>query len=383
MQAERLNLIRLIHKSPHKAVFATAGAGTQALSDLLAVAGASNTLLEAYVPYAKNAFIDFVGNEPKKFVSPIAARLLAGSAFYRAQQLTDQFPDSSNLIGLACSASISTNRPKRGDHHAWVVAWQRDQIVQVHINLAKGKRTRAQEEKLISKIILNLLAQACGLPNQIPLNLLEHDVMKIRVRNQTQELEEFLKKRSGYLGVYAHGKTKTKNLNPKVLMPGSFNPLHQGHTELASVATKILGQPVTFEMSVLNVDKPPLPKDVILSRLAQFAGRYPIYLTTGPTFLDKARLFPGVTFVVGFDTAERIFVSKYYDSSESKMIAALTELKELGCHFLVAGRKGKDGVYDRPETLQVPSEFADLFIPIPDGMFRRDISSTELRKNDK
>ena len=379
MQAERLKLIRLIHKSPYKVVLATAGAGTQALSDLLSVAGASNTLLEARVPYAKNAFIDFVGREPKKFVSPIATRLLAGSAFYRAPQLTDQFPDSDNLIGLACSASIATNRPKRGDHHAWVVTWQRDQIVQVHIKLAKDRRSRSQEEKLISKIILNLLAQACGLSDQIPLNLLEQDVMQVRVRNHAKELEDFLFRKSGYLGIFAHGKTKTKNLAPKVLMPGSFNPLHQGHTELASVAEKILGQPVAFEMSVLNVDKPPLPKDVILSRIAQFAGRYPIYLTTGPTFLDKARLFPEVTFIVGFDTAERIFVSKYYDSSKSKMMAAVNEIKDLGCQFLVAGRKGKDGVYDRPETLQVPSEFSDLFIPIPDGMFRRDISSTELR----
>ena len=123
----------------------------------------------------KEAFIDFVGNEPKKFVSPIAARLLAGSAFNRAQQLTTQYPNSDNLIGLACSASIATNRPKRGSHHAWIVTWQKDKIVQAHIDLAKGMRSRAQEETLVSNIMLNLLAQACGLPYQISLELLEKD----------------------------------------------------------------------------------------------------------------------------------------------------------------------------------------------------------------
>ncbi|MFK7805803.1 MAG: hypothetical protein AB8G95_29505 [Anaerolineae bacterium] len=380
MQAEILDLVRSVHKTPHKVVLATAGAGTQALSDLLAVAGASNTLLEARVPYDKSAFVDFVGGEPKKFVSSKAARLLAGSSFHRAQQLSNQFPDSDHLIGLACSASIATNRPKRGDHHAWIVTWQKGRIVQVHITLEKGKRTRSQEEKLISKIMLNLLAQACDLPNQISLGLSDLDILETQVIDHTQDVENFLAGNSGFIGMYAHGKTKTNGISPKVLMPGSFNPLHAGHTELAGVASQILGQPVAFEISALNVDKPPLAQDVVLSRIAQFAGHFPVYVTGAPTFLDKARLFAGVTFVVGFDTAERILMPKYYDNSEADMLAALAEIKALGCHFLVAGRKGKDGVYDPPEALQAPSSFADLFMPIPDGLFRRDISSTELRR---
>lgn len=380
MQAEKLNLIRLVHKTPHKVVLATAGAGTQALSDLLAVAGASNTLLEARVPYDKSAFIDFVGGEPKKFVSPKAARLLAGSAFQRAQQLSKQYPDCDNLIGLACSASIATNRPKRGSHHAWIVTWQKHQIVQVHVTLQKEKRTRSQEEKLISKIMLNLLAEACGLPNQIPLSLTEHDVIETRVRNHAKVIENFLAGKSDFVGMYAHGKTKISGLNPKVLMPGSFNPLHAGHKELAGVAANILKQPVAFEISALNVDKPPLAQDVVLSRIAQFAGHFPVYVTGEPTFLGKARLFKGVTFVIGFDTAERVFMPKYYGDSEADMMDAVAEIKALGSRFLVAGRKGKDGVFDSPETLKVPSEFQDLFIPIPDGLFRRDISSTELRR---
>lgn len=380
MQAELLNLIRLIHKSPYRVVLATAGAGTQALSDLLAVSGASDTLLEARVPYAKNAFMDFVGGEPKKFVSAKAARLLAGSAFYRAQHLTQQFPDVDHLVGLACSASIATNRPKRGDHHAWIVTWQKDQIIQVHITLDKEKRTRNEEEILISKIMLNLLGRACELPHKIPLDLTDQDKIKVRVRKHADDIQDFLDGKSDFVGIQAYGKTKTSGMNPTVLMPGSFNPLHQGHTELAAAAQQVLDAPVAFEISALNVDKPPLAKEVVLSRIAQFAGHYPIYVTGAKTFLDKAQLFPNTVFVIGFDTAERIFMPKYYDNSETVMFEAVREIQTLGCRFLVAGRKGKDGVYDPPESLQVPFEFADLFIPIPDGLFRRDISSSELRR---
>ncbi|MFT5193969.1 MAG: hypothetical protein ACI9EW_003488 [Cellvibrionaceae bacterium] len=380
MQAEVLNLIRSVHKNPSKIVLATAGAGTYALSNLLAVAGASNTLIEARVPYGKNAFIDFVGSEPDKFVSPIAARLLAGSAFHRAQKLTDQFPHSENLIGLACSASIATNRSKQGDHHAWIVTWQTNRIVEVHITLEKEKRTRLKEEKLISKIMLNLLAEACGLPNRISLEIGENDVLKRQVRDHGQDIEDFLAGKSNFVGIYPHGQTLTSDVNPKVLMPGSFNPLHHGHTELAAAAQQILGHPVAFEISALNVDKPPLAKEVVLARIAQFAGHHSIYVTGEPTFLGKARLFPGTVFVIGFDTAERVLMPKYYGGSEAGMFIALTEIQALGCRFLVAGRKGKDGVYDPPEALKAPPGYADMFEAIPDGLFRRDISSSELRQ---
>ncbi|MEM9777707.1 MAG: cytidylyltransferase, partial [Chloroflexota bacterium] len=162
MQQEVKDLIQKIHEGPYKLVLATAGAGTQALSDLLSIAGASNTLIESVVPYSKESFDDFVGQSPKKYVSARATRLLAGNAFYRAHKLTAKFPHFENLIGLACSASIATNRPKRGDHHAFVVTWQFNRIVQTHILFDKEQRTRLEEETVVSTIMLNMLAEACG-----------------------------------------------------------------------------------------------------------------------------------------------------------------------------------------------------------------------------
>ena len=55
-----------------------------------------------------------------------------------------------------------------------------------------------------------------------------------------------------------------------------------------------------FELSAFNVDKPPLPVNVILERINQFSGKYSVVATNAPTFIQKARLFPGATFVVGY-----------------------------------------------------------------------------------
>ena len=51
---ERTDLIKKIHESKYKITYISSGGGTNAISSLLKVPGASNTVLESYVPYSKN-----------------------------------------------------------------------------------------------------------------------------------------------------------------------------------------------------------------------------------------------------------------------------------------------------------------------------------------
>jgi Cytidylyltransferase-like len=167
---------------------------------------------------------------------------------------------------------------------------------------------------------------------------------------------------------------------PHVLFPGSFNPLHVGHTRLAELVVDRLGNAVTFELSIRNVDKPELPADEVLWRLEQFRGRAPVIVTRAATFVEKAVHFPGSVFVVGADTAARITHPRYYGNDPAKVAAALEAIRAAGCRFFVGGRVDADGLFVEVGQVPVPEGYRDLFSGPGEREFRVDISSTELRR---
>ncbi|MFN2134906.1 MAG: hypothetical protein ACK2UK_03075 [Candidatus Promineifilaceae bacterium] len=377
MQADIQELVQAIHDCPTLTVLVTAGAGTQALADLLGVAGATRTLLEALVPYSTASFDEFLGQKPPQYVAAETASLLAGRSYTRARWLHD---GDAQLVGIACSATIVTDRPKRGEHRAHIATWQPAQLIAHRLHLEKGARDRAGEEDMVSRVLLNALAQACGMSKRVELPFADGDDLLIDVTDFSALVRAILRKQRPYFGIEDDGQILEPPSAPRAMLSGSFNPLHDGHLELARVAGQILDCEVTFELSIINADKPPLAPSDALRRMAQFAGRYTIYASSAPIFIEKARLFPGTTFVVGYDTAARILHPRYYGNSHEALREALGEISELGCSFLVAGRTDENGRFAQVGDLPVPQQFEKLFAGIPDNIFRRDISSTELRR---
>jgi Cytidylyltransferase-like len=376
MQADIQELVQAIHDCPTLTVMVTAGAGTQALADLLGVPGATRTLLEALVPYSTASFDEFLGQQPPQYVAEETSRLLAGRSYTRARWLHNGIE---GLVGIACSATIVTDRPKRGQHRAHIATWQPRQLICHRLYLNKGSRDREGEEDMVSRVLLNALARACGLSQRVAVPMAAGDDLTIEVTDFAALIDELLRGTRSYFGIEDDGAILDPDTRPAALLSGSFNPLHDGHLDLAQTAGDLLGVEVAFELSVHNADKPSLTPPTVLRRIAQFAGRYTIYASAAPTFIEKARLFPGTTFVVGYDTAARILHPRYYGNSHEALRDALREIDELGCSFLVAGRTDETGRFAQIDDLPIPQIYQGLFAGIPDTFFRRDISSTELR----
>jgi hypothetical protein len=163
------------------------------------------------------------------------------------------------------------------------------------------------------------------------------------------------------------------------VFPGAFHPWHAGHSRMLQVAQEILQRPVALELSILNVDKPPLDYLEIERRLGQWAGAQTAYLTRAATFDEKSRLFPAATFLVGIDTLQRIAAPGYYGGNAAACENALRSIAERGCRFLVFDR-AVDGRFLRLADLDLPEPLRPICREIPPEVFREDISSTALRQ---
>ena len=370
-----LDLVQRIHDSDTLAVVAVAGAGTEAISWLLGVAGASRTVLEILVPYASSSLTEFVGSEPDQFVSEETAAAMAKSAYRRALQLRE---GASPVVGIACTATIATDRTKRGEHRCHIAAWSGNGVKAYNLTYVKGLRDRAGEDEIASKLVLRAIAESAGLPFDLDLRLHDSEVVAETRASYDDAIDALMSEHVEKAIVHSDGSITADKPFLGGILSGSFNPLHEGHEAMADAASRILGMPVAFELSVANADKPPLQAEEVRRRVAQFAGKGNIVLTRVPVFYEKAELLPGCTFIIGVDTAVRLFDPRYYGNSAARMLLAFEQMRCRGCNFLVAGRVNGDA-FQTLADVPVPHSIASMLTAIPESAFRSDISSTKIR----
>ena len=400
---------RQLHGSPWQGVFHLTGGGDGFLAEALGAPGASQTVLEARIPYAKPALAELLRTAPRQACNAEVARALAMAAFQRAaalqraaapaqipraavsalasgmpdappastapstpnparyelasgmpgappasapppQQARDGKPaeqETPQLFGFGGTASLATNRSKRGPCRA---------------HLAVQTRTHT----------------FCG-------------EIALQSAQAPQDWQDLVTGRQRRIQTAPH--------DGLLLLPGAFNPLHDGHRRMMAHAEDKLGRAGAFELSIENPDKPMLDYLSIRDRLAQFRHienpdkpvldylsirdrlaqfQHPVWLTCLPRFLEKARHFPGATFALGTDTLMRIADPRYYGSVRERD-RQLAEMLDLGTRFLVFGRLIND-TFQCLSDCPLPRPLCDACIEVPQEQFRLDISSTELQE---
>jgi cytidyltransferase-like protein len=433
------SLVQAIHENTaaisKKFVITISGGGVFSFSQLIGQAGASNTILELNCPYSMEASEQFLGgNEIKQHVSAEVADAFALTSLNRARELyvlskssIEELDGIDKCYGVGVTCALASKTWKRGDHRCYITILSSHSKHSVYINLFKGTedapfRTRKQEDELIGSIIIKTIAWALNIielsdivakpiyDSKDTVNLKSENFYYADIINDFVRPTENQEKINNILW-FPSGKmlinVPIHKLNKLVLVPGSFNPLHDGHKFLLEEGKK-LANSILYELCVFNVDKPPLNKREIMKRLAQFdcpdtegaasastRCSFAVILTNAPTFIEKAEMFPGVSYSIGIDTALRLIDPHYSNGDYSVMIKNLLKMQFASTEFFVASRTlSACNLGDRFGLNQIlqPSDLVSLSLiidkinPLIRDMFKeivdnihKDVSSSALR----
>jgi hypothetical protein len=407
-------LVRQIHKynknNNKRFSFGITGGGISSFSLLFSQPGASSSILECVVPYACEATLEYTNSsEIKSWASFDTANRIAYSAFLQCNKLISASSDLSNkAVGIGATGNLVSNGNwKRGEQGIYISCKSDINMVNFHLNLYKGInpnpfRTRQEEDDLCGKLIVCVCAYECNiLDKNSLLDFMTHNGLTAQdfLEISNDPIHELLNGKFNHLvckplhnGTFEF--TQDFGVGKLVMLPGSFNPLHTGHTNALVQSTNIVeGSTGMYELSITNATKPKLSYGEIISRLNNFRNQvFPILLTIdAPLFIKKAEKFPNTTFIIGIDTLLRLFDPQF--GEPEKTLSDFKRITTNGTRFIVFPRIiscaniSTDTLCissDDPLTLnmvkdKIPSELYEFFMEITYNEFM-DISSSQLRK---
>ncbi|QDU38955.1 hypothetical protein Mal4_32870 [Maioricimonas rarisocia] len=313
---------------------------------------------------------DWIGSDVTSLTAAETAAHLSTRAWQRSpanSSTTDR-----NWAGVGCRV-VEITAARLG---AVVVhTHERTDLLQWSLPLDEASRFHAATSQLLDSVLERLAR------GQHPDSAVLREVipgLSHRWAGASAEIRELLAGNIGVVWRQPRGElTLTRPADVGAVLSGAFNPLHEGHAALRHAAADYLGVETAYELPIVNADKPPIDFLSLEQRTAQFTDA-PLALSRAATFAEKASFLPGMTFVVGFDTAIRILEPRYYGGPDA-MLHVLRQFGDAGGSFLVAGRLC-GGEFQTCSDLPRPAPVRDLFEELPASRFRMDVSSTEVRR---
>ena len=353
-------------KVGNRFVITTTGGAFSSSSYLMCRPGASSSIVQLNGPYAHEATEKLMEEPTESFASLKTANELSITSLKQCRDLLHNEMQKYTFIGVGVTAALATNRWLKGDHRLHIVITTDINRFTFSLNLYKGYppdpetpdklfRTRAQEDKLCGKLVIFAIAYICKI---IPLTffntLIQDNFLNIMDKYDFNDeifnnpIHRLLHSKIPEISDLRHEIVNSVLvidgkyfINPSlkniVMLPGSFNPIHDGHISMLQNACELNHTDGIFEMCVVNVDKPALSFDDIIARINTFDSR-PVVLTNAPLFADKNKLFPGISYAIGVDTVIRLMNPKYTYGDEDLMFENILKMTFNNTKFYIGSR---------------------------------------------
>ena len=380
--------VGLLQHAGAQIVLIVSGGGSQVISQLLTQPGASKIILEALVPYARTAMSELLGSEPRNYCSDQVARQLAVTGWQRSIKLSREI---GNNVGVAVTASLRSVNPKQGQHRIHVATHHIQGTRTATLLLKNNLRSRLEEEHVAALLVLDVLVGTYTTKIEYPWR---RELESLLVEGEDIVREQYMAPITWQnlfsadelvipieTNIPAELHRVSARTQDKLIFSGSFAPLHEGHLAMARLAEEIAERSVEWELSVCNVDKPMLDYIEVSRRANQFKGEK-LWLSRAPTFIEKIQAFPQSTFVMGADTYKRLIDLKYYGGSQEQLRSAMQTICQKARGLIVFGRV-QDGTFENPVDFNVPAALREVTYFVSEREFRLDISSSNIRANEK